>query len=280
MLGSVRRIPFLLCFIGVIALAGCSDSDPVSGPATDPAVIQAAAGVASVAASDAEGATETATGLMSTVTPVPAAGGTLTSSTTQNFGSPGELLSSSQAAVVLTCPPSGDLPNGVSFVCAENAGTLTFEFTGSLATPGGNLSLEGSLVARPSQDQTGSSIRYDVDLSASGSGPRGVVSWSGGGYVLIDESGAVTDYRLNLTHVASTAADASAISTVEISPDSLDLRVTSGTVTVRFALDRGSGTGTAQLNGTTVANVTFVDGCVVIDYLDSSRSDETVCSAD
>ena len=43
MLGSVRRIPFLLCVVGVMALAGCSDSDPVTGPATDPAVIQSAA---------------------------------------------------------------------------------------------------------------------------------------------------------------------------------------------------------------------------------------------
>ena len=273
--GSLSALLASVPLLGL--LSGCSGSDPVSGPASDPVVVQLAAARAAVATSDASGASDTVTGLLSNLTPLPVFSGSQATATARSLSTTGSLQSAASTSTTLSCPASGALDNGVTFTCVDVGGTLTFSFGGSVLSSRGSVTLEGSLVANPSAQQPADGTRFDVDFVATTSGPAGAATWSGHGLVDVNGAGQVVDYSLTMTHSAPSSGGGNAVSTITVTPDVLDVLVSAGAVEVRFVLDRATLYGTVQVNGTLVANVTVIDGCMVVDYLDGSRADDRVC---
>jgi hypothetical protein len=271
------RAPLFILVAFLTFLAGCNGSDPVAGPAPDPDVVQLAAERAAVAGADAGSASDTLTGLVSALTPVPVSTGNPTTAAARSLSGSGSFQSAGTASTALSCPPPGELDNGVAFTCTDSAGTLTFSFQGSVASPRGTVTLSGSLAATPAEQQPADGTRLDVTFSASASGSAGSATWTGAGFVLVDGAGQVVDFRLSMTHTASSAGGATAVSTVTMSPASLDLLVSAGAVTVRFVLNRPDLSGTVEVNGTLVGNVAMSGGCIVVDYIDGSRPNDTVC---
>lgn len=262
--------PTVLVFAAWIVAAcvtGCGNSDSVIQPLTSETQtdVQAGAEILAVSTPPIDAAEETVVSLMAEIVPEPM-GGTSGPSRPWMRNSP-------------TCAPVFDLANGLSGTClAEPTGEVTFTFGGTVDAEGEGLSVDGTLVASLAADQPAVGAGYDIQLAATISGPRGVLTWTSMGSVLVDDAGAVVDFGLALAGTVSPAGGQEMAVSAVLDVAQLELTVVGprGGV-LRIAMDRAAMTGTVTLNGLQVAAVSIVDGCAVIDAIVPQLEDQTVC---
>lgn len=261
----ILRVLPLAALVAAAALTGCSRSDDaVFTPGSDSqADVQAGAELAALAGPSGDAAGDMILGMVTLLQPAP-------NVVLEETGAP---------ASVPSCPASFDLGNGISGSCSVSANNVaTFLFGGTLTVDGDVVSVDGTLVAGPAEQQPASGSHYLIDYDASASGSRGQASWGASGDVTVDEGGGVIDFSLTLTYTVTPTGKAPRIATVLISPTQFEVVATGpfGGV-LRIVLDRSTMSGFVSLNGLTVAQITIVDGCVSVDYLVPEVPSETIC---
>ncbi len=255
-----------LALVALVA-AGCSSTSDPAAPS--PAQVQQ--GVQSVAPA------------VTVAAPESGAAGDLVGQLMGQIGSTSAPMQSGVAAAVAapTCPATFDLGNGITGTCSvSQSGTVTWTFAGTRTIDGAAVQVQGTLVATPSATQPASGTSWTVTLNATASGPRGNATWSATGTVVLDAQNQVIDYSLTMTHTVTPAGGSPIIVNVVLSPGTIDLTVVgSEGHTYRFSFNRTTMTGSVSVNGNVVANVSVLNGCVTIDYVDPSLTDKTICPA-
>jgi hypothetical protein len=257
-----RFILALAVLLSAVGLVGCDDEgDPDLTRPGDAAQVQASveasAGAAALSAPPAGAAGDMVLGMM------------------QTLGGAG--LVDSPAS----CPESFDLGNGITGTCSvSETGVITFTFGGTVELDGAPVTFEGTLVATPAPVQPPVGTRYSLDFDATASGPRGDLTLTGSGTITLDGSGQILEFDFDLTIRLNPAGGSTVTVAVVISDSALELTITGphGNV-VKCRLDPGTLSGTILVNGSPVAQVTIVDGCAEVDYLDASLDDATFCAA-
>jgi hypothetical protein len=273
MRASVPRLALALALSALAPLVGCDDAKDPTEPTVDAAAVAEAAGLAAVAVPDGDRAARLVAGLLSGSV----FGGTRSdgapldrdagSSPPPNFGGAGS------PASVPACPATQEAIAELDATCVTGEEGLRFEFGGAVDSEGGPTTVEGTLAATPSFPASSTAVRYDLSLAATVATPGGTATWSGSGTVDVDAAGTVSGYRLAVSHALAGEGSSSLV----VTPAAVDVLVPSGTATVRFFVDRGSGSGSAQVDGATVALLSFTEGCLHLDWLDPGRADERVC---
>lgn len=271
---SVPRLALALALSALASVTGCDDATDPTEPTFDAAAVAEAASLAAVALPDGDRAARLVAGLLSgsIFTPIGSEGAPLD----RDAGSspPPELGGIGPSAPVPVCPSAGEPSGGLDIACTVEAGALRFAFGGVVETERGPAAVEGTLAAHSASPMPNVAMRYDVTLVATVAAPGGTATWNGSGTVDVDAAGAVGGLRLAVAH----AVDGGGSSSLVATSAAVDVDVPSRGETVRFFVDRGTGSGTAQVSGTTVALLSFAEGCLHLDWLDPGRADETVCA--
>ncbi len=273
MRASVPRLALALAVSGLAPLTGCNDAKDPTEPAVDPSAVSAAAGLAAVAVPDGDRAARLVAGLLSgsVFGPIGPERAPLDRATGSSPSpEPGGL---GPSVPVPVCPAAGDPVSGLVVDCNVDAGALRFVFGGAVDTERGPATIEGTLAAHPVSSTSNAAMRYDVTLVATVAAPGGTATWTGRGTVDLDLAGVVEGLRLEVAHTLDGGGSSSFVAT----PASVDVLVPSGVQMVRFFADRGTGSGTAQWGGMTVALLSVAEGCLHLDWLDPGLADETVC---
>lgn len=273
MRASAPPLALALALSALAPLTGCDDARDPTVPPADTAVVAEAAGLAAVTISDGDRAVRLVADLLSgsISAPIRSDGAPLD----RDAGSPlpPDLGGSGPSTRFPVCPAAGESTGGLDASCAGDAAGLRFEFGGAIETERGPATIEGTLAAVLASPPSASAARYDVSLAATVAAPGGTATWSGSGPVEVDVAGAVAGLRLAVDHTLAGERASSFVATSA----AVDVRVPSGAASVRFFVDRGSGSGTAQWNGATVALLSFAGGCLHLDYLDPARADQRAC---
>lgn len=273
MRASAPRLALALVVSALAPLTGCDDAKDPTEPAADTSVVSEAASLAAVAVSDGDRAARLVAGLLagSVFAPIGSEGAPLD----RDAGSspPPQLGGIGPSAPVPVCPSAGEPSGGLDTACTVEAGALQFAFGGVVETERGPATVEGTLAAHPVSPMPNLALRYDVTLVATIAAPGGTATWNGGGTVDVDAVGAVGGLRLAVAHALGDGGSSSLVATSA----AVDVLVPSRGETARFFVDRGTGAGTAQVSGATVARLSFAEGCLHLDWIDPGRADETVC---
>ncbi len=106
----------------------------------------------------------------------------------------------------------------------------------------------------------------------------GTATWSSLGTVIRDAVGDVIDFTFNQTHTVTPFGGQTSTVTTVVTPSQIEI-IVAGPLggTIRFVLDRESLAGAAFVNGTQVAAISFIDGCMSIDYVSSLLTDVVIC---
>lgn len=282
---TTRRTMAVCALATALALAGCGSSNETIAPSPQDAQagVQEAAPAAALAAPEADAATTLASALLDQLTS-PSAGSAPENDAAPRAGVPsldaGAGESAGAAVALPQCPTEFDLGNGITGTCAvAEDGTITFQFGGTVDVHGLPTTISGSMTATAvGVTPTGGTV-FNISLSASATNANGSASWSVTGQATTDANGSVVDHAFNLSMTVTPAGGSSRVVVVHATP--LDLSITrvgpAGHV-VKFDLDRATMTGTVQVDGHLVANVTIADGCASIDYVNPALTDETICS--
>ena len=259
-------IPLFVC-AALALVAGCS-SDDGSNPATEQTVqsdVQSGSLAAALAAPSAEASEELILALLATLG-APAA--------PQTAG-PGV----SPAVSPPACPePSFDLGNGITGTCSvSDQDVVTFTFSGTMMADGASVAVEGSLVATPLDNGSGSGTGFSVEFEATANGPQGTATWTVSGTVFISEGGVATDYDLTMTQIVAPTAGPGMALTITVTPESFGVLLAGESGLLELELDRSSMTGVVRLNGIEVAVVSIVGGCATVDFVNPEITDETFC---
>lgn len=273
MRASVPPLALALALSALAPLAGCDDARDPTVPPADTAVVAEAAGLAAVAVSDGDGAARLVAALLSGSVSAPIGSDGAPLDREAGSSPPPDLGGSGPSILLPVCPASGGSVGGLDTVCTLDANGLRFEFRGAVETERGPATIEGTLAAFPAFPGSASVVRYDLSLAATVAAPGGTSTWSGSGLVEVDGAGAVAGLRLEVAHVLAGGGSSSFVATSA----AVDVLVRSAGASVRFFVDRGSGSGTAAVDGATVAILSFAEGCLHLDYLDPARADERVC---
>lgn len=273
MRASVPRLALALALSALAPLTGCNDAKDPTEPAVDPSIVSEAAGLAAVAVPDGDRAARLVAGLLSgsVFAPVGSDGAPL--DRTAGASPPPELGGTGPSAPVAVCPAAGDPVEGLDTACTVEAGALRFAFGGVVETERGPATVEGTLAALPASSTSSPTTRFEVTLVATVTATDGTAAWNGGGTVDVDAAGGVDAFRLAVAH----ALDGRGSSSLVVTSAAVDVLVPSRGEAVRFFVDRGTGSGTAQVSGTTVAILSLAEGCLHLDWIDPGRADEAVC---
>lgn len=273
MRASVPPLALALALSALAPLTGCDDARDPTVPRADAAVVAEAAGLAAVAISDGDRAARLVAGLLSGSVSAPIGSDRAPLDRDAGSSPPADLGGSGPSTRLPVCPAAGESVVGLDTVCTLDANGLRFQFGGTVETERGPATIEGTLAALPTSPASTSALRYDVSLAVTVASSGGTATWSGSGSVDLDAAGAVTDLRLEIAHVLAEEGASSFVATSA----AVDVLVPSGGTSVRFFVDRGSGSGTALVDGSTVALLSFAEGCLHLDYLDPARTDAAVC---
>lgn len=250
----------------VISLSGCDSADEITLP-SDAILqddIQTGTDAAAQAGPAAFATGDMIFGMMDLVAPaLPATHGGL-------------------APAVEDCSGPFELESGVSGSCSETNGVTTFTFSGTVDVDGHEVSVSGTMTATESQyDAETGNVTYAIDYSVSASGPNGSASWNAAGVVTVNAEEGVVDYDVTMTHTVTTTGGDTVTVTTTVSPTSFVMVLTGprGGV-VRFVMNIETGEGMASWNGINVAEVSFVEGCINIDYLNPEIEDQLICDQD
>jgi hypothetical protein len=266
----MRRFgPFLilaLCSLAVGGLTGCEGTDELTQPDPDQILTDVSAGASAVALAG----------------PSSDASVDLIAALMAELEDPVAPATQDKAAATLVhpnCPLEFELDAGISGTCSVSlAGVVTWIFGGTLQAEIGLVSVDGTLIATPTQDQPQAGLRYTIDYDATASSEVGSATWSAVGTVTLDAEHQVVDFTYHLTHTVTPVGGPSAVVEVLVTPTRYELIVIGpmGGV-VRFLFDRESMNGVVSVNGFEVAEVTIVEGCAHIDFINENLDPTVVC---
>ena len=255
-----------LGFVAVSGFSGCDSTDDVTQPSNDQILTDVTAGASA----------------MTLAGPASEASLDLIAALMAELEDPlAPLTTGAPAAQVAypNCPPTFELDNGISGTCSVAlGGVVTWVFGGTLQAAFGPVTVDGTLVGAPTQNQPQSGLRYTVDYDATASSDLGTATWSAVGTVTLNADHQVVDYSYNMTHTVTPVGSPSVVVEVLVTPSRFELIVTGpmGGV-VRFLFDRDSMSGVVRINGFEVATITIVEGCAHIDFVNHDLDPAVVC---
>lgn len=236
--------PFLFALAAVLTLAGCSSSDQM----TDPGSGQAATAVEVSAARAAAGA------------PSADLGGDLAANI------------AIQSGIGLgSCPATFDLGNGISGTCAESPeGTFNFAFSGTTVVKGQSATVSGTMVAVAGA----SNVTIDLDATTSSATGNATISANG---TVTPGPGGLSAVSLTVEVTVSKTGQAAVSGTFVVTPTGMSISANNGGVLVGVAMNRETMTGTASIGGVVVAAIAIQNGCAIVDFVDPTVEDRTIC---
>lgn len=235
----------LFALTAMVALAGCGSSDSV----TDPTLGQAATAVEVSAARAAAGA------------PVADLGGDLAAGLVIHSG-----------VGLGTCQADFDLGNGITGTCTESPeGTFNFAFSGTASFSGRSATVNGTMVA------TSGAAGLAIDLDATATWATGSATISANGTITPGSGDGPSAVSLTAQVTVDQAGQAPVTATFLLTPTEMSFSASNGGLIVTLSFNRETMTGTASIAGVVIANISVLDGCAVLDFVDPITQDRTVC---
>ncbi|HEX6852468.1 MAG TPA: hypothetical protein VF139_13810 [Candidatus Polarisedimenticolaceae bacterium] len=171
-----------------------------------------------------------------------------------------------------TCEATFDLGNGITGTCSESPeGTFNFAFSGTTNVGGRSTTVDGTMVA--TSGATG--VTIDLDATATWSGGSATVAVNG--TITPGSGGGLGTVALTVQVTVDQTGRSAVSGTFLLTPNGMSFSASNGGVLVGVAFNRETMTGTATVGGVVVANISVQNGCAVIDFVDPTSEDRTVC---
>ena len=239
--------PVLFTLTAMLALAGCSSSDDMTSPAP--------------AGGQANLAVEVSAAKVAAAAPAADLGGDVAAAIVLQSG-----------IALGQCDPTFDLGNGITGTCSEAPeGTFNFTFSGTTNLNGQNATVNGTMVAIAGANST----TIDLDATATSAGGSATIAVTG--TVAPGSGGGLGAVSLTTTITVERTGQSAVNATIVLTPTGLSLSASNGGILVGISLNRATMTGTASVGGVVIANLSIVNGCAVLDFIDTATEDRTVC---